>query len=221
MAAAIIVAAGSSRRMGFDKLMAPLAGAPVLQHTANAFIRCAEIDELILVCPQSRFEQLELISNGTRIERVDGGIDRHDSVSNGLAALRNQPALVAVHDGARPLIAESQIKLTLVAAHQHGAAASARRVTETVKRATADQFVSEPVDRQDLWLMETPQVFQYPLLTKAYAAVHSNKARVTDEVSALELIGVPTYLVANPTPNLKITYPEDLSFAEIFLNTVR
>ncbi len=219
MLSAIIVAAGSSRRMGFDKLMASLAGAPVLQHTTNAFIQSSDVDEVILVCPQQRFEQLELLKNGTTIKRIDGGANRHNSVSNGLKALDQNSGWVAVHDGARPLISQSQIKSTLAAAQQHRAASSARRVTETVKRADAEQLITEAVDRENLWAMETPQIFDQSLLLEAYQKVEASDQLVTDEVSALELIGVRTYLEANPTPNLKITFPEDLALAELLLTT--
>lgn len=221
MLSAIIVAAGSSRRMGFDKLMAPLAGAPVLQHTINAFIKSDEVHEVIVVCPAERFELLKLDENGTRITRVDGGADRHNSVSSGLAAIDSSCKWVAVHDGARPLISQQQISDTLKAAQAHNAATSARRVTETVKRANSDQCINESVCRENLWLMETPQIFDKNLLLSAYTEVESNNALVTDEVSALELIGTRTYLVPNPTPNLKITFPEDLALAELLLSASR
>lgn len=215
MTSAIIVAAGSSRRMGFDKLMAPLNGSPVLQHTINAFISSSSIDEVILVCPVERFDQLDLIQNNTRIVRVDGGADRHNSVSNGLSEVHSNSEWVAVHDGARPLISDQQIALTLAAAQEHKAATSARRVTETVKRANSENFIHQAVDRENLWLMETPQIFSKNLLFDAYRKVEENNSLVTDEVSALELLGVQTFLVSNPTPNLKITFPEDLALAEI------
>ena len=215
MLSAIVVAAGSSRRMGFDKLMAPLAGAPVLEHSINAFIRSDAVNEVIIVCPKDRFEQLDLTQNGTVIKRVDGGADRHNSVSNGLNDLDPASTWVAVHDGARPLISQQQIGTTLKAAQQHQAASSARRITETVKRADSNQCIKESVDRENLWAMETPQIFSKDLLLDAYAKVEESQELVTDEVSALELIGIHTYLVANPTANLKITFPEDLALAEL------
>jgi 2-C-methyl-D-erythritol 4-phosphate cytidylyltransferase len=215
MLSAIVVAAGSSRRMGFDKLMAPLAGAPVLEHSVNAFIHSDAVSEVIVVCPEDRFKQLELTQNGTTIKRVDGGVDRHNSVSNGLNALAPDCTWVAVHDGARPLISQQQISATLQAAQQHKAATSARRITDTVKRANAEQCIKESVDRENLWAMETPQIFSKDLLLEAYLKVEQAQNVVTDEVSALELIGIRTYLVPNSTPNLKITFPEDLALAEL------
>ncbi len=201
--------------MGFDKLMAPLAGAPVLEHSINAFILSEAVSEVIVVCPEMRFKQLNISQNGTTVKRVDGGTDRHNSVSNGLDALDPANTWVAVHDGARPLIAQQQIHATLQAAKQHKAASSARRITDTVKRADSDQCIKESVDRENLWAMETPQIFRKDLLLDAYLQVEQAQDVVTDEVSALELIGIRTFLVPNPTPNLKITFPEDLALAEL------
>jgi 2-C-methyl-D-erythritol 4-phosphate cytidylyltransferase len=215
--AAIIVAAGSSRRMGFDKLLAPLAGKPVLQHSIQAFVQCEEVTEIIVVCPQERFKALDLEFSNKIIHRVDGGTDRHDSVAAGLALLPEGTEYVAVHDGARPLISSDQIARVLLTATQHSGAASARPVTETVKRANAEGRVTESINRDDLWLMETPQIFKANLLADAYRVVQHKGERVTDEVSAMELIGHHTHLVNNPGPNPKITYPEDIAQAEKFL----
>lgn len=215
MLSAIVVAAGSSRRMGFDKLMAPLAGAPVLEHSINAFVLSDAVNEVIVVCPEQRFTKLKIIQNGTLIKRVDGGENRHNSVSNGLDALDSTCTWVAVHDGARPLISQQQIHATLESAQLHKAATSAKRITDTVKRSDSEQCIKESVDRENLWAMETPQIFSKDLLLQAYHEVEEAQDLVTDEVSALELIGVHTYLVPNSTPNLKITFPEDLALAEL------
>lgn len=109
--AAIIVAAGSSRRAGFDKLLAPLHGVKVLERSIRAFANCREITEIVVVCPEERFRAVDAADLETEIPvtRVDGGAERHESVQNGLAALLYTPELVAVHDGARPLITVEQI----------------------------------------------------------------------------------------------------------------
>ncbi len=220
---AMIVAAGNSQRMGFDKLMAPLAGRPVLQHSIEAFLQCDDVTEVILVCPEERFTQLDLEFANKIIRRVDGGTDRHDSVAEGLAILAEKDAetFIAVHDGARPMISVAQISRVFHAAKESGCAASARPVTETVKRANQDGEVTESVDRDNLWLMETPQIFRSDLLSDAYRQVLQNGERVTDEVSALQLIGHSTKLVINPDPNLKITYPHDLDLAEKLITPSR
>lgn len=211
----IIVAAGTSQRMGFDKLLAKLAGKPVLQHSIEAFCNCDNVSEVIIVCPQDRFAALDLDRDHSRmITRVDGGKDRHDSVASGLGELSATTEYVAVHDGARPLISFAQIQRVLQCAEQFNAASSARPVTETIKRADADAFVSDSINRDHLWLMETPQIFKTDLLIKAYELVQKHDQRVTDEVSAMELIDCKTRLVANKEPNLKITYPEDIELAE-------
>ena len=210
----IIVAAGSSQRMGFDKLLANLAGKPVLQHSIEAFANCSGVTEIIVVCPIERYSALHLELNDLPITRVDGGIDRHDSVAAGLSKLTKGAHYIAVHDGARPLISCQQIKKVLKSAVKYNAASSARPVTETIKRANSEGFVTESLCRDHLWLMETPQIFKAELLIEAYDLVQKNGQRVTDEVSAIELIQCSTRLVANEEPNLKITYPEDIALAE-------
>jgi len=215
MTSALIVAAGSSSRMGFDKLLAPLAGAPVILHTLRAFENCPDIGGVWIVCSPERFPAVERFSAGLTKLRgiVAGGAERHLSVWNGLQALPADGELVAVHDGARPLIAPEQISRCCRVAAEHGAAASARRLTETVKRADASRMVKESVDRDDLWIMETPQVFRLSLLRSAYQAIIARGALVTDEVSAIQETGHPVHLVENSSPNPKITLPGDLALA--------
>lgn len=210
----IIVAAGSSQRMGFDKLLAKLAGKPVLQHSIETFADHPDVSDIIVVCPKNRFDALRLDNNKTIITRIDGGQDRHDSVAAGLGHLHSNSNFVAVHDGARPLITSQQISKVLEIAIEHDAATSARPVTETIKRVSTDGFANEALCRDNLWLMETPQIFKANLLKKAYDIVHKNGERVTDEVSAMELIHHKTRVVANDRPNPKITYPEDIPLAE-------
>lgn len=202
--------------MGFDKLASPLAGVPVLRRTLDAFLAADSIAEVVVVCPADRWE---LLGNGfyKPVRRVPGGADRQDSVAAGLAALSESADLVAVHDGARPLVSPADIDRCVAAAAEHRAAALARRVTETVNRADTQDFSAQTVSREHLWFMETPQVFEVPLLREAYEAVRSRGLAVTDEVSALEAIGVRVKLVESQHPNLKITTPADLSLAEALL----
>jgi 2-C-methyl-D-erythritol 4-phosphate cytidylyltransferase len=219
MTAALIVAAGSSTRMGFDKLLAPLAGTPVILHTLRAFEHCPDIAGIWVVSGVEREPALrELAGSLTKLRGfVAGGPERHLSVWNGLRALSSDCTLVAVHDGARPLITPAQISRCTACAAEHGAAASARRITETVKRAGADGIVTGSVDREGLWVMETPQVFQLPLLRSAYEAVIRRGALVTDEVSAVQDSGHEVRLVENRSPNPKITLPGDLESAAALL----
>lgn len=214
--AAILVAAGSSRRMGFDKLAATLGGVTVLRKTLDAFLAAQSIAEIIIVCPQERWD---LLGGGFTkpVRRVDGGDSRQDSVVAGLAGVSLGSQWVAIHDGARPLIMPEDIDRCVLVARQSRAAALARRVTETLKRTDAVDFSIEGVSRENLWFMETPQVFEIPLLMDAYTEVAAQGLTVTDEVSALEVIGVGVKLVESTNPNLKITTPADLALAEALL----
>lgn len=213
---AVIVAAGSSRRAGFDKLSALLDGEPVLRRSVQAFAE-AGCDEIVVVCPESRWREvgLEALSLSLPLRRVDGGAQRQDSVAAGLAALSSEVQWVAVHDGARPLITPDGILACLRAAEETGAAACAHPVVDTLKRADEQGFsLPEPVSREGLWGMETPQIFRLDLLRRAYERVKELSRSVTDEVSAMELVSVPTRLVQTG-PNLKITLPGDLELAEL------
>ncbi|NNC89070.1 MAG: 2-C-methyl-D-erythritol 4-phosphate cytidylyltransferase [Akkermansiaceae bacterium] len=208
--AAIIVAAGRSRRMGADKLLLEAAGRPLLQWTLDAFVACGAIKRVVVVCPEERFAQLET-AGGKEVVRVDGGRERFLSVVEGLGAVSE--SLVAVHDGARPLVQPAQIEECVAAARAGGAAVLARRVTETLKYGSRDGFTRGSVAREDLWAMETPQVFRTKVLKRAYEHVLQRRLPVTDDVSAAEAIGVATKLVENHVPNLKVTTPADLQVA--------
>jgi len=214
---AIIVAAGSSRRMGFDKLSAHLRGKPVLRWTIEAFLAAETIDSIVVVCPSERWSLLEGLAFSKPVMRSDGGTDRQDSVSNGLTALPTGTRFVAVHDGARPLIDPADIDRCIHAAITHQAATLARRATETIKRSDADDFSLEALSRDHLWCMETPQVFETNLLEQAYQNVAASSLRVTDEVSAVQGIGAKVKFIESLQPNLKITTPADLALAEALL----
>lgn len=216
MFCAVIVAAGSSRRAGFDKLAALLDGVPVLRRSVDAFV-AAEASTVVVVCPKQRWEEtgLDTASFPVPVLRVDGGAERQDSVERGLAALPEGTRMVAVHDGARPLVTAAGIRACLLAAEETGAAACAHPVVDTLKRAdAAGCSLPEAVSRDNLWGMETPQIFNVALLRQAYQNVTQKGLMVTDEVSAVESIGIPTRLVQVGN-NLKITLPGDLELAEL------
>ena len=221
MLTAIIVAAGSSNRMGFDKLFALLAGKPVIAHTLAAFERTECVGEIILVGREDRLEQLRKLLRHEELKKVRhvvaGGAHRQDSVRAGLNLLTSEASYVAVHDAARPLIAPEQIERVYAACRVHGAAALAEPITDTLKRADQDYFVCGGVDRAGLYAMQTPQIFSRDVLEEAYEALTKKNISVTDEVSAVEQLGRKVLLVRNDEFNLKITYPRDLLLAEFFL----
>jgi 2-C-methyl-D-erythritol 4-phosphate cytidylyltransferase len=221
MTSAIIVAAGSSRRMGFNKLLAPLAGVPVLRRTLAEFQACADVGEIIVVTGDEQREQIAQWQQTGELSKlvavIAGGAERHLSVWAGIQACSPETDIVAVHDGARPLISPEQISKCITAAREKQAVACARPMTETIKRADASGRICESRDRAGVWVMETPQVFTKPLLVRAYEAVIREGALVTDEVSAMQHIGVPVFVIENTAPNPKITFPSDLTLAERFL----
>ena len=212
---AILVAAGTSRRMGFDKLGALLAGIPVLQRTLEAFLEAESISEIIIVCASERWELLGDGQFCKPVRQVDGAVNRQESVALGLAEISTR--YVAVHDGARPFVTTTDIDRCVASAKEHHAAALARRVTETMKRSDNADFSVAAISRENLWLMETPQVFETILLREAYAAVLARGLTVTDEASAIEAIGKRVKLIQSTRNNLKITTPADLALAEALL----
>jgi 2-C-methyl-D-erythritol 4-phosphate cytidylyltransferase len=216
--AAIIVASGSSRRMGFDKLAAPVRGTPVLAHAVRAFMAAKEITRVIVVCPEERFRLLHDLAGAKPLDRIDGGAQRQDSVANGMSLLGPEDLIVAVHDGARPLVRPESIDECIAAARQYGAATLARALTDTIKKADSEGFARYNVDRSGLWAMETPQVFRTSLLRRAYVALAEKQLTVTDEVSAVEAMGISTKLVTSPFPNLKITVPADIHLAAALMS---
>jgi 2-C-methyl-D-erythritol 4-phosphate cytidylyltransferase len=221
MTSAIIVAAGSSRRMGFNKLLAPLCGEPVLRRSLGAFQKCAAIDEIIVVTSEALRMEVEVWRMGgldkiTQI--IAGGAERHFSVHAGLQALNPACDIVAVHDGARPLISVSQITRCIEAARTQSAVACARPMTETLKRCDGAGRITDSIDRANAWIMETPQVFQRDLLVRAYQAVIRDSLLVTDEVSAVQHLGAPVFVVENAEPNPKITFPADILLAQRFVD---
>lgn len=220
-ATAIIVAAGSSRRMGFNKLTATLLGVPVLRRTIDAFAQCAAIRDIIIVAgDEVRALVTPWIEGGLfqkPVRVIPGGAERHLSVSAGLAQLDADIRIVAVHDGARPLITPEQITRCIQRAEEVAAVACARPVTETLKRVAADGSISGSIERDGAWIMETPQVFDRALLCHAYARVIQDGLAVTDEVSAVQHFGSSVFVLDNPSPNPKITHPSDLPLAERLL----
>jgi 2-C-methyl-D-erythritol 4-phosphate cytidylyltransferase len=218
---AIIVAGGSSQRMGSDKLFAIIAGELVITHAISAFDRATSVSEIIVVAREHRHDEIQKIGRDAGFKKlrsiVPGGERRQDSVRAGLAAIGPKAKYVAVHDAARPLIMPEQIERAFKQCRVHGAAALAHPVNNTLKRADADLLVVDSVDRHQLYAMETPQIFERKLIEDAYRVVYAQNIFVTDEVSALERLGQKVVLVLNDDFNFKVTYPRDLPLAELVL----
>lgn len=219
MVTAIIVAAGSSRRMGFDKLFAELGGKPVLWHSLKAFNDCKDVDEIVIVTREDKMDAVEELVAGEKLKKVrkviSGGAERHISVWNGLQAVDAEgTAYVVIHDGARPLTTPKLIRDCLDLARRHGAACCASQIPDTVKRASIEQMVTESVERTGLWAMQTPQAFSSGVILQAYASLMAKHEMVTDEVSAVQKMGKKIALLKNEDWNFKITFPHDIELAE-------
>ncbi len=221
MLTAIIVAAGDSRRMGFDKLFAAIAGKPVIAHTISAFERANSVNGIIVVAREDRHDEIKTMAGDENFKKVrsiiPGGEYRQDSVRAGLEHLDSATRWVAVHDAARPLVTPEQIECVFQQCANHAAAALAEPVNDTLKRADSNLLVSASVDRDQLYAMQTPQVFERQLIEEAYRAVYAENISVTDEVSAVERLGREVVLVLNDDFNFKVTYPRDLPVAEFIL----
>jgi len=221
MLSAIIVAGGSSQRMGFDKLFVTIADEPVIAHAIRAFESAESVSEIIVVTREQRHDELQKIASSAGFRKiraiVPGGERRQDSVRAGLNRIDRDAKYVAVHDAARPLITPEQIESAFAQCRVHGAAALAQPVNDTLKCADADLLVVGSVDRRQLYAMQTPQIFERKLLEDAYRAVYAENILVTDEVSAVERLGYKVALVLDDDFNLKITYPRDLPVADFII----
>jgi 2-C-methyl-D-erythritol 4-phosphate cytidylyltransferase len=221
MLSTIIVAGGSSQRMGFDKLFAVIAGEPVIAHAIRAFERAKSVSEIVVVTREERHDEIQKISGDKGFKKIraiiPGGERRQDSVRAGLGRIDPDAQYVAVHDAARPLITPEQIERAFTHCRVHGAAALAQPVNDTLKRADADLLVVGSVDRHQLYAMQTPQIFERKLIEDAYRAVYAENISVTDEVSAVERLGYKIALVLNDDFNLKITHPRDLPIADFIV----
>ncbi len=219
---AVIVAAGSSRRMGGEnKLLLPLDDAPVLAHTLSAFEKCAAIRDIVLVCreqdilPYSDLARAFGISKLRTVTR--GGDSRTASVLAGITAAPEDTGLVAVHDGARPLVSEAVITEAVYAAAEYGAAAPVVPVKDSIKR-IQDGSIAADVPRDTLAAVQTPQVFDRALLTRALQTAARENRSFTDDCAAVEAMGQAVRATHGSYENIKITTPEDILVAEAFLH---
>lgn len=221
-ASGLVVAAGASRRMGFDKITAPLAGRPLVAWSLAAFEACEDIGACVLVCEESRLDEFAALAAPYKKFQliVPGGKERAGSVRNGLQALESRsPALVAVHDAARPLVTPAIISRVVAAAAEWGSAVAAEPVSDSLHRAAGAGHLVDTVSREGLWAMQTPQVAGLAALRDALESARLAGRESTDEVSALILAGLRPRAIFHGCLNFKITFPRDLLLAEAVLNS--
>ena len=223
--AVILPAAGASQRFqdkNYKKPFAPLGGKAVWLHSAEKFLNHKDVNQLIVIVAEEDREEFDRKFSANvailGVQVCQGGRERVDSVQKALAMVSAEVDLVAVHDAARPCIAEKWIDAVFEAAERDGAAILADPVSATLKRVDAKKHIEATVDRERLWAAQTPQVFRRELLLKAYAA-RGDKA-VTDDASLVEALGQPVTVVSGSPLNLKITTRDDLRLAEQILKVL-
>lgn len=220
---AVIVAAGSASRMGgIDKVLAPLCEKPLITHTVQAFQACDAIREIVVVVRED--QQTAVMGLCAGFDKVTavvaGGKDRPESVEAGMKALSKKVKLVAIQDGARPLISCAVIDRTVRAAHTYGAAAPAIPVKDTAKIVKGGMVIETPA-RRTLQAVQTPQVFDYDLLRAALQKAREDQVTITDDCSAVEYMGMSVKIVEGDERNIKVTTPTDLKIAQLLMEETK
>lgn len=216
---AVIVAAGHATRMGgIDKITTNLGGEPIIKRTVRAFAESEVIREIVIVTRQEQIPAIKaLCAEFEKVTKVvPGGPTRPESVAKGLEALSGRVRLAAIQDGARPLITAEVIERTVRAADVYGAAAPGVPVKDTTKE-VSEGLVTRTPERNSLYAVQTPQVFDYDLLRGALVQADRDRVEVTDDCSAVERIGMSVRIVEGDERNIKITTPRDLKIAALFL----
>lgn len=224
MVYAVIVAAGKGVRMNYTtrKQYLELEGVPLLSITLKTFDKCSSIDKIILVVPSGDIEFcMEKIINPADIQKkitpVAGGLKRQDSVHNGLLAVDEKISTVVIHDGVRPFVNPSSIEECIREAVLHGACILGLPVSDTLKLADGSGYIEKTLERDSVWLAQTPQAFDYSLIKKAHDSARKEGFRGTDDASLVERLGEKVRIIRGSINNIKITTPEDLAIAKVIL----
>lgn len=221
---AVVPAAGVGSRMAADrpKQYLQIAGKTILEHTVARLLKHPSIERVVVaVSPDDPYFPALPLASDPRVERVNGGAERADSVFAGLAAIGDSNAWVLVHDAARPCLRHEDLdKLIAAAKASEFGAILAAPVRDTMKRGNGGGAIAQTVDRSDLWHALTPQMFRAGQLKQALESALADGAVVTDEASALEHCGMTPQLVAGRADNLKVTQPEDLALAAFYLENL-
>ena len=222
-AGAILLAAGQGRRLGHDKSMTEIAGRPVLAYGLEVLLKSKGIEKVVVTVREDVRKDAagwvgkNLGPEAKRVEVIVGGRERQDSVGEGLKALGGGVEWAVVHDAARVLTSVGLIERVMQEAQVVGAAAAARKMTDTVRQADGQGKIVKLLDREGLWRMETPQVVRAGVLQAGLDRARAEGMTVTDCLAAAELAGVKGVLVEADEPNLKITVPSDWELAEAWL----
>ncbi len=222
---AIIVAGGKGKRMHkrINKLFLLLNKEPIIWHTLNTFQNCKSINKIILVVrpeDKNKFKAIIKKNNFKKIEKiVDGGLERQDSVYNGIKAIdkANNDDLVLIHNAVNPFVDEATINSCISATKKYGAAVVGFPAKDTIK-VVEDGLVRQTIDRKLVWQVQTPQAMKYFLAKRAFERAYADKFYGTDDVNLVERIGGSVKIVYCPRENIKITEPYDLAYANKMIN---
>jgi len=224
MITALIVAAGRGMRMGSDqrKQYLDLLGRPVLVHTLQAFDRCAHIQRILVVVPPSEMDfcKNEIVPAAAlknKVTLIAGGRRRQDSVFNGLRSLGPEEGLVLIHDGVRPLVSVALIEACIQGAAQWGACIPAVMAVDTPKQIDTRGIITQTVPREHLRMAQTPQAFSLAIIRRAHMEARRLNREATDDASLVEALGLTVHVIPGLRENIKITTPEDLSYAQAVL----
>ncbi|MDP2923445.1 MAG: 2-C-methyl-D-erythritol 4-phosphate cytidylyltransferase [Candidatus Omnitrophota bacterium] len=212
----VVVCAGKGKRLGrkVDKAILNLKGKPLFYHTFKTFQNIKEIKEIVLVLRRKHFNLAKRLIKDKRVKLAKGGYERKDSVYNGLSVLNKSIDYVLIHDGARPFVDKKIIRRLLRELKKYPAVICGIRPKDTVKLING-KFIKKTLDREKLFLVQTPQGFKKVLLLKAYSKLKNRK--VFDDAQVLELVGEKVKIVEGEASNIKITYPQDILLAKAIL----
>ena len=213
MISLVLLAGGTGARMGggIPKQFRLLRGRPLALYSFRFFLTIPEIEEIVVVC-EPCYQEI-FASEDKRVLFALPGNRRQDSVYHGLLASSESAALVAVHDGARPFVDAEAFASCVQRAKEGGAAALAVPAGNTIKQVCGDS-VQRTLLRSELWEMQTPQIIRRELFLRAYDYVHAHRIEVTDDLSLVEALGEPTFVVKSSSKNFKVTTPFDWDVAE-------
>jgi 2-C-methyl-D-erythritol 4-phosphate cytidylyltransferase len=218
---AVIPAAGSGKRMNSKKQFLELNGKSVIEITVSVFDECQSIDDIIVVVAKEDVESTkELLKDQKKVKSVvAGGAERQDSVYNGIEAItpESEEDIVVIHDAARPLITKEIISKAVTEAKVSKAVVVGIPSKDTVKTISPENMIMETLDRSSIWLVQTPQVFRYPIIKQAYDRAQKINYKATDDSKLVERMGISVKMIMGSYENLKITTKEDLAMAEAIL----
>ena len=218
---AVVLAAGSSQRMGQEKTLMTVGGMPVLVRTLLAFEKSEHVDEIIVVTRVDRIEDTAELCHGNGISKlkmvIGGGATRMESALAGVSACNKDAKLIAIHDGARPLVTQELISRTVYAADKYISAVPVIPSTDTLKTVDENGVIIDTPDRSRIFRVQTPQIFHADMIKGALTKAAKDQLPITDDCSAMDMMGVKTHVVEGDPDNIKLTTPNDIIVAEAII----